>query len=463
MDANRHLASLSRFPPLVTVIGGGPAGLVTALALIDEGIEPAVIETTSYDRPRFGEHLTPDAFAVLKKLRVDRIVREGGHLESPGVCSMWGSAEPIEIPGIMRAMGAGLHLERPTFEASLAREVESRGGRIFRGCRVRRIDRVDESGACGPSWRLEVSSPKFEHRRGACFETRFVVDGSGRPASLARRLGRAPIRHDTLIGLGLVLPAPGEVEMPLVESTRQGWWYTAPLPAGELVAIFFTDRDLIAESGCSRQAFWIEALESSSATMVRVGRQARDLRPQGVPAQSHRMVHSHGEGWLAVGDAAMAIDPLSSNGLAAAIRDGSDAGRWIADALGSERRPHSRNQSLALAFDEYLKIRSKFYRMERRWPDSLFWARRHRAPGKSAPIWLDPSALLRCATTAPLLQRTLGGIAPDLDVAWIEATTRLPMRASALASRLRRDGGYDDCVIIAALQALVEDGCLFIG
>ena len=43
----------------VLIIGGGPAGLATALELAHQHIAAVVIERSAYDDLRIGEHLTP--------------------------------------------------------------------------------------------------------------------------------------------------------------------------------------------------------------------------------------------------------------------------------------------------------------------------------------------------------------------------------------------------------------------
>ena len=59
----------------VAVIGAGPAGAATALALLDNSLSVALVERSGYDQRRIGEHLTPDAYGDLDKLGVLKKVR----------------------------------------------------------------------------------------------------------------------------------------------------------------------------------------------------------------------------------------------------------------------------------------------------------------------------------------------------------------------------------------------------
>jgi flavin-dependent dehydrogenase len=84
-----------------------------------------------------------------------------------------------------------------------------------------------------------------------------------------------------------------------------------------------------------------------------------------------------GENWLAIGDAAMAFDPLSSQGLYNAMRSALDASEAV--------RQHLSGKSDALRdyaireqerFPEFLERRSTYYRRETRWRDAPFWNQR---------------------------------------------------------------------------------------
>src|SRR3546814_13476214 len=62
---------------------------------------------------------------------------------------------------------------------------------------------------------------------------------------------------------------------------------------------------------------------------------------RGAPANSQRLRDFCGDAWMAVGDAAQAYDPLSSQGIAKALKTASHAGHMIHYALtdrSEERR-----------------------------------------------------------------------------------------------------------------------------
>jgi hypothetical protein len=59
-------------------------------------------------------------------------------------------------------------------------------------------------------------------------------------------------------------------------------------------------------------------------------------KPQPTDARSSRLERFHGEGWLAAGDAAIAFDPLSSQGILSALYSGLKSGQAVVGCLGGD-------------------------------------------------------------------------------------------------------------------------------
>ena len=165
-----------------------------------------------------------------------------------------------------------------------------------------------------------------------------LVDASGRAAAVAGRLGSRRVVEDRLTALvrwyhGAADSRPAGFE-PLVEAIETGWWYAAPLPGDRLVAVFLTDRDLIA-GGDGK--VWRGALEAALHT-------TRRLAPMGArqtaiairAAHSARVEPVAGRDWLAVGVAATAFDPLAARGIAHALESGLRAGDVVDRTLAGD-------------------------------------------------------------------------------------------------------------------------------
>jgi flavin-dependent dehydrogenase len=178
-----------------------------------------------------------------------------------------------------------------------------------------------------------------------------------------------------------------------IEAAPHGWWYSNRLPGTDetrRLVVWHTDKDLpAARLAASRQGF--EQLLDDSTHIAPLLR-ARDYHPcgtiRGAPANSQRLRDFCGDAWMAVGDAAQAYDPLSSQGIDKALRTASHAGHMIHYALtdcpqGTAEKLDNRNEYVS-QYDEqqrqlwqaYLSRRDFYYGIQPRWSDQPFWQRR---------------------------------------------------------------------------------------
>jgi flavin-dependent dehydrogenase len=168
----------------------------------------------------------------------------------------------------------------------------------------------------------------------------------------------------------------------VVEAEPEGWWYTADIPGGRRVLAFYTDADL----AVAKDTLTGAALLARAQTRPDIGAllEAAGFAPQGAAgrcaAHSSQIGEPAGPGWIAVGDAALACDPLSSQGLLNALYSGFLAAGAVREALagdlGGLRDYRLAIDQLARAYHAHL---AAWYGLEPRWPDRPFWARRHRS------------------------------------------------------------------------------------
>lgn len=138
-----------------------------------------------------------------------------------------------------------------------------------------------------------------------------------------------------------------------------------------------TDSDLHAP-GCKRSIeHWQKQLDKTIYTKTQINPCALESGPFVFAASSTRLNIPLGRNWLAVGDAAVAFDPLSSQGVYKALESGIRAARAIHGHFeGDAGALHSYVGELNKSFDHYLALRNKYYGLERRWTRSTFWHRR---------------------------------------------------------------------------------------
>lgn len=368
----------------VAVIGAGPAGSAAALRLRHRGVGPVVlVEAAGFDGFRIGESIPPDTRRLLAELGLWPAFLAQGHERCLGSCSSWGDDALGYNDFVTNPYGHGWHLDRARFDALLARRAAERGARLELGWRLVAAERRPAGG-----WRLTFRTAGGRTRR---LEAAIVVDATGQRARFARFAGARRRVVDRLICVAGRLRLAGGAglgRLTLLEASSYGWWYAARLAGGQAVVSVTTDPGSCRRRGLRDPTSWLCHLARTRQLGPRLDGSAFDPAALSAhPASSSRLDPVAGRDWLAVGDAAGAYDPLTSQGIYKALASGLRAGDAIAGRLAGEIPDFSAYGATQQAqWREYLSLRAYLYGRELRWPDRPFWrARRAQsAPPQSA-------------------------------------------------------------------------------
>jgi flavin-dependent dehydrogenase len=361
----------------VAVVGGGPAGAVAALGLARASRRVLLVDRSGAGEFKIGEGLPPAAMPLLRDLGLRESFVAGGHLPSYGNVSAWGSSLLQSTDFIFDPNGHGWHLDRARFDAFL-RERAGEAGADVRGATSLRRQEWDGEGGF---WRLSLAGVEGN----AEARCRWLVDASGRRCVVARREGVRRRAADALTAVYALFAgtnegaAPDEDSRTLIEAAPDGWWYTALLPSNRRVAVYHSDTDLLPASTLLAPEGFMSMLDGTEHVrgyFAGTGYKMLGL-PRATPAQSARLERFVGAAWLAVGDAALSFDPLSSQGIMTALFAGMVAGVALdAHLSGEPEALEDYGARLAAIYKAYLNNRLFYYGYERRWPDRLFWQRR---------------------------------------------------------------------------------------
>jgi len=361
----------------VAILGGGPAGAAVALALRchNPALQVAIIERSDYSAPRIGETLPPNAAPLLKALGVWLMFTQRGYLPAYGTAAAWGQSRRHDNPFVFGMRGCGWHLDRRDFDKFLADEAVRRGAVLY-------TKTIALSHAWQPDGRWRLTAQKLDSPIDDAFEltSRFVVDATGRSAQFARQHGARRIVFDRLAGAAMILPAHQTDSYTLVEACESGWWYSALLPANQMIVAHMTDADLMQAQQLRDPHAWQRQLAASALTRERVCLlNGHASLPSIYAAYTHRLDRVTGQAWLAVGDASSTFDPLSSQGVVKAMQSGLFAAYAILDFFKGDLFGLERYAAwMAAALAGYISTWRNYYAVEQRWPDAAFWQRRHR-------------------------------------------------------------------------------------
>jgi flavin-dependent dehydrogenase len=356
----------------VLVVGGGPAGCAAALTLLKQtSLNVGIIEATDYTNMRIGESVSPSITSLLRYLGIEDDFLSCGHLPSYGIDAAWGTSRVLTRDFFFTGQGNGWNLDRGKFDSMMANAVAKRNGYLFTSTKIL-WQKKD-----GNQWCL--TAVRSDNTK-VILHTDFVIDGGGKNASFARNLGMKWHILDHLVGIAAlyqIKTTEDEQSYTLVESTKDGWWYSTLLPRNKRIVVFMTDGDIAKKIGLNKTSIWNNWLKKTLHIQKTIKGAKMIKSPKVFPAHSQIIKKTNLVDWIPAGDAVASFDPLSSVGIGHAIVSGIEAARVAHNTLKSDGR--FIEQYLVKVFDnfdQYLINRKHFYSYEKRWKDSLFWKRR---------------------------------------------------------------------------------------
>ena len=325
-----------------------------------------VIWPSGRKTPDAPETLPAIARPLLSALGMRDLSARCGLREQYSMSSAWGSDSLTTRHSICNPAGPGWFVDRPAFDAALVRLAAESG-------ELRLLEaRIAGASLQGSHWLLQLARKDSEP---AEIRTAVVADATGRASAFARRIGIRRIAFDRLVSVSLsATPAHAATGEAVVEAAEDGWWFSALARSGEMSLSWYTDACLFGKSDRTA-AGWSRRLQNAPHTVARVA-----TLPAQTPlcrvACTDRLEEPAGVGWVSVGDASIACDPLGSNGLMRAFESAKAASEMIVmDRTRDSKYLREYSEFQIFYLQRFLNDRHSFYAMEGRWPASDFWRR----------------------------------------------------------------------------------------
>lgn len=367
----------ARPDPTFVILGGGPAGCATAIALRRSGNGTVIVaESGGYEPDRIGESIPPDTRRLFAQLGFLEAFELEGHEPCHGSCSSWGDDVLGYNDFTVNPNGTGFHLDRRRFDAFLAQRARKAGAHLVTGARFRTV-RPCEGEVGEPAFIVEIETGTGVR----LLKASFVIDAMGSGARLARALGARRLVHDRFFcatGYFHLRENAEFAQLTMLEAVPDGWWYAARLPDRRVAVAFACDGDNLRTATLHESTSWLRQLSQTSFLAPALSESF--FIPDSVrvcPVPCFVLDRPAGPNWLAVGDAAAAFDPLSGQGIYKALSNGVEASGAIRAYLGGDETATKRYaEGVRRSYDAFLTQRAAFYARERRWPEATFWTRR---------------------------------------------------------------------------------------
>lgn len=288
----------------VTVIGAGPAGLCAALRLQQLGYHVILLERSKpWPRPQIGEALTPGVRNIIDLLDANQALEHVPLTARLPTRIRWDTPQAEDV-----AHGDSAVVERASFDAALLELAQRRGIEVMRPAHL-----LACQGQAG-HWQLEV----VHDGEPDSIDTRFVIEAGGR-GNAANHLGCAPALAATWAEWRCDDLSPGVRGTTRVEALETGWLWGTRLPDHTYRVMLLGDPaaqrqtpgklERRLHAACAVSTLFGELAALPAQTQIRVC----DARP-------YLDIAAWQPGWLKTGDAAFAIDPISSSGVEKAMR-----------------------------------------------------------------------------------------------------------------------------------------------
>lgn len=365
----------------VCVIGGGPAGAVTARRLAALGHRVCLLERAAHPNHKVGAALPPGIIPLLYAVGLRGRVEGASFVRPTRVVNLWAS----EVARVEATRGEpGFVVDRARFDQILLDAAEEAGVAVLRPARAVRMT-ADADGL----WYIETSGESVRTRVRAAF----AVDATGKGSAVAGKRKRCS--HPTVALNAYWRGVKVDASAVLIESGPDEWFWGATLPDGTFNAMVFLDPHRCRPAAGHDLESLYRLLLAGTSLFRRCLDAKLSGRVSACDASSYADANVVGARLIKVGDASFSIDPLSSQGVQAAVTSGLQAAvvvntimRSEADAAAAVQFYRDRQRE---AIARHAQFAARFYAGAHLRHDGQFWRKR------AATVSATPQAQARAA------------------------------------------------------------------
>ena len=358
---------------VVCVIGSSSAAFSAAITLAEKGIKTVLLNQSQGKATKkyFGETLSQSVFPSLFAIGMQDSFQNIFMPPIESSISSWGSDRIDKKSSLLYPSGFGWIFNREEFENALSKRLNETNAKIISSNIMGIVKHAH-------NWiiNIETNSDKIT------VSSHFIIFAVGRDSSNSFQLPKKTSIDKLVSCIISFKELNNHFDKSIyVDSSKNGWFYSTMNESGNRVINYFTDGDLLSSKDEKQHIKFlnreIQYLPSLSK-IISPSELNKIHFYKVVSANTTFRTSLFAEGILVCGDAAQTYDPLSSQGITSAVKDGISLGIAISDFYSGNKHAFREYEvNRRNHFVEYLKHRHAIYSTETRWKNNPFWERRH--------------------------------------------------------------------------------------
>jgi len=381
----------------ICIIGGGPAGSTIAYRLVSLGYKVCLLEAKTFPRPHVGMSLTPAVLSLLETINARKLIENANFLSVESSLVWWTGKNPRAKA---QQEGKGLHVDRGEFDQLLLNHAQQHGAQVLQATRAKTPKKIE----CG-LW----ETPLHSAGEIKSILSHFIVDASGGRSILKQKKRRL---SPALFSIYAYWHTPTQTitDGAIEAGTDEWYWFAQVNPEKAISAVFIDPKRIGKNSSLTLKQMYLEQIDNfklfqSNRNKTIIG----DVHA--CDASSWGIENPVGKDFIHIGNSSFSMDPLSSQGVQAALISAFQAAVVINTLL---RYPQ--NKPYALSFykerhqetiQRYTTKTADFYAERAKVCDTYFWRERaSKEPAKEVfqPIQtpLDPQCKIELSKMATM-------------------------------------------------------------